>query len=173
MDFTNVKQILRDEKDNAEKSKNEIRRIVSTYSSDLDNVMSEINRKIDPNKNLSTEDLSSEEIQNYCVYITGLLYYIASGYEDVGLRMDLISNKKKEVYNQALLISSGTQQDKKANAELAITDYSTIEVIYKRAHKLLRDKMDSADKMYNALKKVLTKRISESDLNRESSKITA
>ena len=72
-------------------------------------------------------------------------------------------NKKVEVYNQTLRLATGTVQDKKAETENKTLEYQITEDIYKRAYEVLKAKVDKADSVYSALKKVYNKR--EIELN--------
>lgn len=76
------------------------------------------------------------------------------------------SSQKRQEYNEAMLKVSGTVQERKARVEQLTEDKALVEVIYKRTYNSLRGKLDMAEKMYSGLKKALSKRISESDLDR-------
>ena len=86
--------------------------------------------------------------------------------EELGMMADISSSQKRQEYNEAMLKVSGTVQEKKARVEQLIEDKALVEVIYKRTYNSLKGKLEMAEKMYSGLKKALTKRISESDLDR-------
>ena len=169
-DFNKLKVILKDMNEDNQKISKEIQKIVAKYAHGLDVLIDKIQKEVRLDSGGSIEDLPSSLIENYCYEITALLYYCYTGLEEIGIRLDAIVNEKKNKYNEAFLQAQGTAQDRKAKAELAIHEYYTIENIYKRSYNVLRGKMDSAEKMYTSFKKTMSKRISESDFDRSSSK---
>ena len=169
-DFNKLKEILKNMNEDNQKISGEIKKIVSKYAGGLDLLIEKIREEVRLDSGGSIEDIPSSIIENYCYEITSLLYYCYTGLEEIGIRLDAIVNEKKKKYNDAFLQATGTAQDRKAQAEIAIHEYHTIENIYKRSYNVLRGKMDSAEKMYTAFKKTMSKRISESDFDRSSSK---
>lgn len=142
--------------------------LLKEYTEDLDTAIREIETIMDSIGENSIEDIPDSHIEYYCVKIPALMYRAGVKLEELGLMADLSSSSKRQEYNEALFKVSGTVQEKKARAEQLIEDKALVEVIYKRAYNSLRGKLDMAEKMYSGLKKALTKRISESDLNRYS-----
>ena len=61
---------------------------------------------------------------------------------------------------------SGTVQEKKARVEKLTEDKALVEAIYRRAYNSLKVKLEMAEKIYSGLKKSLSKRIVEVDLDR-------
>lgn len=59
-----------------------------------------------------------------------------------------------------------SESRQRRRVEQLTEDKALVEVIYKRIYNSLRGKLDMAEKMYSGLKKALSKRISESDLDR-------
>lgn len=142
--------------------------ILKEYTEDLDTAIREIETIMDSIGESSIEDIPDSHIEYYCVKIPALMYRAGVKLEELGIMADLSSSNKRQEYNEALFKVSGTVQEKKARAEQLIEDKALVEVIYKRAYNSLRGKLDMAEKMYSGLKKALTKRISESDLDRYS-----
>ena len=58
--------------------------------------------------------------------------------------------------------------EKKARVEQLTEDKALVEAIYRRAYNTLKVKLEMAEKIYSGLKKALSKRIAEVDLNRYS-----
>lgn len=142
--------------------------ILAEYSADLDGAIREIEIIMDSIGETSIEDIPDSQIEYYCVKIPALMYRAGVKLEELGMMADISSSQKRQEYNEAMLKASGTVQQKKARVEQMIEDKALVEVIYKRAYNSLRGKLDMAEKMYSGLKKALTKRISESDLDRYS-----
>ena len=95
-----------------------------------------------------------------------LMYYAGQRVEELGMQADLAANDNKVALNEALLKVSGTVPEKKARAEKITEDKALVAAIYKRAYNTLKVKLEMAEKIYSGLKKSLSKRIAEVDLDR-------
>ncbi len=140
--------------------------LLEEYSKELDSAIREIEVIMDSIGESSIEDIPDTQIEYYCVKIPALMYRAGVKLEELGMMADISSSQKRQEYNEAMLKVSGTVQEKKARVEQLIEDKALVEVIYKRTYNSLRGKLDMAEKMYSGLKKSLTKRISENDLDR-------
>lgn len=140
--------------------------LLAEYSKDLDSAIREIEVIMDSIGESSIEDIPDTQIEYYCVKIPALMYRAGVKLEELGMMADISSSQKRQEYNEAILKVSGTVQEKKARVEQLIEDKALVEVIYKRTYNSLKGKLDMAEKMYSGLKKALTKRISENDLDR-------
>ena len=138
--------------------------LIEDYSKDLDSAISELDMKsIGEN---SIEDIPDSQIEYYCVKIPALMYYAGQRVEELGMQADLASNAKKTAQNEAMLKVTGTVQEKKARVEQITEDKALVEAIYRRAYNSLKVKLEMAEKIYSGLKKALSKRIAEVDLDR-------
>lgn len=142
--------------------------LLAEYSKDLDSAIRELEVIMDSIGESSIEDIPDTQIEYYCVKIPALMYRAGVKLEELGMMADISSSQKRQEYNEAMLKVSGTVQEKKARVEQLIEDKALVEVIYKRTYNSLKGKLDMAEKMYSGLKKALTKRISENDLDRYS-----
>lgn len=140
--------------------------LLAEYTKDLDSAIRELEVIMDSIGESSIEDIPDTQIEYYCVKIPALMYRAGVKLEELGMMADISSSQKRQEYNEAMLKVSGTVQEKKARVEQLIEDKALVEVIYKRTYNSLRGKLDMAEKMYSGLKKALTKRISENDLDR-------
>lgn len=141
-------------------------KLTKEFSEDLDNAIRELEVIMDSIGESSIEDIPDTQLEYYCVKIPALMYRAGVKLEEFGLMADISSSQKRQEYNEAMLKVSGTVQEKKARVEQLIEDKALVEVIYKRTYNSLRGKLDMAEKLYSGLKKALSKRISESDLDR-------
>lgn len=141
-------------------------KLTKEYSEDLDNAIKELEIIMDSIGESSIEDIPDTQLEYYCVKIPALMYRAGVKLEEFGLMTDISSSQKRQEYNEAMLKVSGTVQERKARVEQLTEDKALVEVIYKRTYNSLRGKLDMAEKMYSGLKKALSKRISESDLDR-------
>ena len=142
--------------------------LIEDYSKELDGAISEIGIILDSIGEDSLEDLTDSQIEYYCVKIPALMYYAGQRVEELGMQADIASNAKKTAQNEVMLKVSGTVPEKKARVEQLTEDKTLVEAIYKRAYNCLKVKLEMAEKVYSGLKKALTKRISEADLDRYS-----
>lgn len=140
--------------------------LLKEYSEELDGAIREIEIIMDSIGESSIEDIPDSQIEYYCVKIPALMYRAGVKLEELGMMVDISSSQKRQDYNEAMLKVSGTVQEKKARVEQLIEDKALVEAIYRRTYNSLKGKLDMAEKMYSGLKKALTKRISESDLDR-------
>lgn len=140
--------------------------LVEAFVKDLDDAMRELTVIMDSIGESSIEDIPDSHIEYYCVKIPSLMYYAGQKVEELGMQADLASNSKKVALNDALLKVSGTVPEKRAQAEKLTEDKALVEAIYRRAYNSLKTKLEMAEKVYSGLKKSLSKRISEADLDR-------
>lgn len=140
--------------------------LIAEHSRDLDSAISELDMIMDSIGENSIEDIPDSQIEYYCVKIPAIMYYAGQRVEELGMQADIASNSKKNAQNEAMLKVSGTVQEKKARVEQLTEDKVLVEAIYRRAYNTLKVKLEMAEKVYSGLKKALSKRISEIDLNR-------
>ena len=140
--------------------------LIEEHCKDLDSAISELDIIMESIGENSIEDIPDSQIEYYCVKIPALMYYAGQRVEELGMQADLASNSKKNAQNEAMLKVSGTVPEKKAQVEQLTEDKTLVEAIYRRAYNTLKVKLDMAEKIYSGLKKALSKRIAEVDLNR-------
>ena len=141
-------------------------KLIEAFSNELDSAISELNMIIESIGENSIEDIPDTQIEYYCVKIPALMYYAGQRVEELGMQADLAANDNKVALNEALLKVSGTVPEKKARAEKITEDKALVAAIYKRAYNTLKVKLEMAEKIYSGLKKSLSKRIAEVDLDR-------
>ena len=161
----NIKRILEESNKKSKMVNDASDKIVLMYSEGLDKTIKEIDELFSCGE---IDNIPSQRLENYCIKIPSFLYYMASGMEEIGTKLDILSQEKKDVYNRCYLDEEGTATERKSKAELETSDYALTCMVYKRAYSCLKEKTDAAEKLYDALKKILTKRISENDLSRRS-----
>ncbi len=140
--------------------------LIAEFSKDLDSAVSELDMIMESIGENSIEDIPDSQIEYYCVKIPALMYYAGQRVEELGMQADLASNNKKTAQNDAMLKVTGTVPEKKARVEQLTEDKVLVEAIYRRAYNSLKVKLEMAEKIYSGLKKALSKRIAEVDLDR-------
>ena len=135
--------------------------IVAKYNRDLDDLMIEVKGKLD-----LKNDLSDEELEAITLKLPVFMYFSAGGIETLGVECDTAKAVKASIFNKKYLDYEGTIQDKTKNAELLTLNEAIIEVAFQRAYKRLKVQLDMAEHVFSGVRKVLSKRIGETELSR-------
>ena len=141
--------------------------LVKSYSQDLDQLMMRVYRDC-----VETEP-SDKILEMYTMELSNALYFIGARVESVGIKEDLTKMAAKEAYNDAYLdhMDTGDAKKKPTVAELtALSEddakYQTVvNSIYSRVYKQLKTKVDAAYEMLNSIRKIISKRMQESQLS--------
>ena len=133
--------------------------IVDRWTSDLDIVMKSTSEHI----NMGFIDDST--LQNIVLTLANTLYFSLEGLEKVGIKEDVCRHIREEVFIDARKVASGTVKDRDGEALLACTNEDMITIIYSRAYKTIKQKVDAGYEMLNSIKKVMSKRMTEDELS--------
>lgn len=146
-------------------------KIIKSYSTALDDVMQKIYKDII----LASGNYDDRLLDQYCLELTNVLYFMQDKLEAIGLKEDISKALAQEQYNKAYLdnqIKDTTKTNKTTVAELtAIAQEESkkeqvVTFIYDRCYKLFKEKIDSGYEMVNSLRKIITKNIQEMGLSR-------
>lgn len=136
--------------------------VVLNYSGPFDAYIQEILET----KLKNSYHLTNAEIEEMTLRIPVYLYLIATGLENLGVDGDMAKLQRQEIHNQAYLDIEGTIQDKTKYAELKSNKEQVLEIVYQRAYKKLKFKLDAAYAVHASIRKILTKRITELELSK-------
>ena len=170
MDINKINESMNYTKDNVSLINSMVTQVVSEYSEDLDKVMKNIMSEI-----IGVELPAIVTVEKYFVELSGVLYFMCSEVEKLGVYDSLSKLKAQEPYNNSYLNSStptqtGPGTKKKTVAEItaiAENDSSydrTVNDIYNRAYKILKSKVSAAETMISTLSKIMNHRMQESQL---------
>lgn len=138
--------------------------IVNKATSDLDLLVYNIKETLRAYSYIDTEQL-----ENYSLEISTLLYYLGQSQEYIGLRYDISKAVYKEKYAEIYETATGTIADKTAYTEDKV-NYEFIEQsINERAYKRIKVKIENAVELLQSIKKILSRRIAEYELTKVSS----
>lgn len=138
--------------------------IVNKATSDLDLLVYNIKETLRAYSYIDTEQL-----ENYSLEISTLLYYLGQSQEYIGLRYDISKAVYKEKYAEIYETAIGTIADKTAYTENEV-NYEFIEQsINERAYKRIKVKIENAVELLQSIKKILSRRIAEYELTKVSS----
>ena len=137
--------------------------IILPYTKDLDSYVSFIRECLADGQNPPTDVELDDFVMNLSTYI-----YFASGMcEQLGIRDDIAEAVYKEMYHSVRSnIDEGTVADKNSLAELEAQKENVVSICYARAYKIVKAKVESAQELLSSCKKVLSRRISDSELSR-------
>lgn len=145
-------------------------KVVFDYSSYMDSVMRDIKRDI------IDVDVPPPAmiLEKYFLELSNCIYFMSDKIEKVGIYDSISKALYKEVYNKAYLDNQLKDSEKKnkttiaenqAVAESSSKYESTVNDIYNKAYKILKNKIDSAQVMVSTLSKIISKRMEENKFN--------
>lgn len=109
----------------------------------------------------SKDKITNQEIEDLLAQLPSILYFVNEGQEAVGIKQDIAEMTKKANYNIAREKANGTIADKNTTAESQVINEAINEIIYQRAYKLIRAKIEMAQEMVNSLKRIFDARMME------------
>lgn len=136
--------------------------IIAPYCEDLDKYVEFIRDVLKDGENPPTD----EELDDFCLNLSTLIYFAGSLVENLGIRDDIAKAVYKETYNTVRSnIDKGTVNDKDSLAELSSQKELIISSAYSRAYKMIKNKVDNAQELLSSCKKVLSRRMQEYNLS--------
>ena len=142
---------------------NTINDIIERYSGELDAYMKFIMGILRNDEQPPTD----AELDDFVLRLSSLIYFTSVGAEQMGIRDDLSSSAYKEAYNVARSMQkTGTVADKNTQAELDAMAEKVVSIVYSKAYRILKAKVDSAQEVLSSCKKVMSRRMSEYELSR-------
>lgn len=117
--------------------------------------------------------LSDEELENYITMIPVEMYFINDYLEGRALDMELAEHLKDfHITEQLLNIKGGTEKERLRVAEYNSMIQIFTTIIKNRVYYNLKNEIEAANRVYEALKKVISARIEEKKLFNKSSNST-
>ena len=144
-------------------------KVVAEYTSELDRIMGEIDLEI-----LQTASPSIKVVEHYFLELSSHLYFMCEKVERLGVYDSLSKSKAQEVYNQSylrhqydekLIKKKPTVAELSALSEADALYDKTINDLYSRAYKTVKNKVASAETMVSTLSKIFSHRIQEAQLS--------
>lgn len=139
--------------------------VVSEYTADLDEIMHGIERDI-----LQTANPAIYTIEQYFLNLSSCLYFMCEKVEKLGVYDSISKSKAQEAYNNSYLKYQYNNQKKPTVAELTAMSENdslydrTVNDLYNKAYKIVKNKVSAAETMISTLSKILSHRIQESQL---------
>ena len=141
---------------------------VTSYAKPLDDIMARINKDI-----IEVEQVPLNTLEKYFFELSNCLYFMGEKLEKLGVYDSLSSSHYKEVYNTKYLGLTDIGDAKKkptvaeltASAENETLYENVVSDIYSKAYRMLRSKVEAATTMLNCISKIISKRMTEMQLN--------
>ena len=105
-----------------------------------------------------------EELDDFVLNLPVLLYFCGEAQENLGIKTDVAKSIKQEKYNEIYRQVKGTIADKTAASELEAQSETITHIIYDRAYKIVKEKMNAAYELLSSCKKVISRRMTEYEL---------
>lgn len=137
--------------------------VANTFTEELNQVMDEIRIRV-----VNVPDPPVALVEDYFMKLSAMLYYVGSQMESLGIRDDISEQMQKEVFNTEYLSQQEANKDKKPTAATltALAEnksmYETLlNSMYSRAYKIVKFRVEAADRMCATLSKVMSRRMQE------------
>lgn len=156
------KELLDKVEENSAEIDKTVNDIIERYSGELDDYMAFIMGILKDDKQPPTD----AELDDFIMRLSTLIYFTSVGAEQMGIRDDLSNSAYKEAYNVARSMQkSGTVADKNTQAELDAMTEKVVSIVYNKAYRILKAKVESAQEVLSSCKKVLSRRMAEYNLS--------
>ena len=140
-----------------------VKGIVDEACKELDNYMSIIEDILVDNET----PVSDTELEDFTLNLPSLLYLVSSRREELRIKEDVAKAVHKDVYNRVREKAQGTVADKDTAADLAAQSEAITVIVLQRAGSTIKTREEAAWEMLNSVKKVLTRRVAELELTRQ------
>ena len=140
-----------------------VKGIVDEACADLDKYMQQIDEILCDKEN----PVSDEELEDFTLNLPSLLYLVSARREELRIKEDVAKAVHKDVYNRVREKSQGTVADKDTAADLAAQSEAITVIVLQRAGSTIKTREEAAWEMLNSVKKVLTRRVAELELTRQ------
>ncbi len=160
-------QKIADIKDKVEEHSKTINQLVEDtikpYVKDLDKYVQFIRDCLKDGENPPTD----AELDDFVLNLSTLIYWASGACEQLGIRDDISKAVYKEMYHSKRNeLNSGTVADKDSIAELESIQEQITNIVYNRAYKTMKAKIENAQELLSSAKKVLSHRITSIELDR-------
>lgn len=177
VDTQKVKSLMQETDNNTELFTQITNEVVTSYTKDLDAFM------IVTRKDLDENGFSTEELEDKVLNLSNMLYFIGEKLELVGIKEDVAKAARQEIYNKAYLENDVTVEvdgkkvkpTKDANQAVAEekSKYETVvHSIFERTYKIIKFKVDAGYEFLSSLKKVLSRRMQEDQIQYKQPKMS-
>jgi hypothetical protein len=143
-------------RDTARKAERIVNEIVDDYAAQLDEFVLAAEKMLD-----DRGEISDKALQRMVLRLPILMYRLSSLLDRSAIESDIAKAATKNVYAQHYADADGTIPEREAQATLATAEETAIVDLAKHVYLKLKMKFETADKLFDAVRKVLTNRDTE------------
>lgn len=165
-----LEKIINDVTDNTLQLQEIIDNVVDEYTHDLDDIMLNIKREV-----VGIDCPALFTIEKYFLELSECLYFISDKCEKLGVYDSISRSKAQESYNIKYLEHQhindgkvGTKKPTVAESQAEAESFSiydrTINDMYNKAYKIVKNKVSAAETMISTLSKIYSHRMQESQM---------
>ena len=145
-----------------------VRKLVGTYCDGMDDFSRNISKLMTDIKKGTVTSYSELKLEIRCIELANAMYEATEGLSILGSQSDAAKAAREEAFARAYSqTQAGTIPDKKAEAAELIREEALVERIMERAYITISQKIKSANRVLEALKKVLTSRMIHKEVFRK------
>ena len=145
-----------------------VRKLVGNYCDGMDDFSRSISQLMNDIKRGTVTNYSEMKLELRCIELANAMYEATEGLSIMGSQSDAAKAAREEAFAKAYKqTQAGTIPDKKAEAAELIQEEALIEKIMERAYVTISQKIKSANRVLEALKKVLTSRMIHKEVFRK------
>jgi len=142
----------------AEKASNIVQAVVLQHSETLDKFVDSVDTMLERLR-VHNEKFSDDELQRLIIRLPILMYRLSDLLETAAIESDIAKAVTKNLQAIHYLQSDAkTIPAKRAHAELLTAEQEDVVELTKHVYRKLKDKLEMADKLFDALRKVQTSR---------------
>ena len=161
MDLEKIAKVQKKVEENSETINKLVEDVITPYCRDLDKYVGFIKECLKDGENPPTDAELDDFVMNLSTYI----YWASGACEQLGIRDDISKAVYKEIYHtKRNELNSGTVADKDSIAELESIQEQITNIVYNRAYKIVKSKVENAQELLSSCKKVLSHRLQEMSL---------
>ncbi len=145
-----------------------VNNLVSQYCEDLDKFVDDLNKLIIDIKAGRIKYYSELKLEMKCIELSAAMYKASEGLSALGSQSDVAKANREQIFSKAYQrTGAGTIADKTAEANSMIAEEILVEKLMDRAFKVLSNKIKNANRVLEAIKKVLTSRMVNKEVFRK------
>lgn len=136
--------------------------VVSKSCNELDDYITYVKALLDD----ETRPITDIELDDIIMTIPTLTYFAGHTQEIIGIREDIAKMNENNALSEALAEATGTVAEKQAYAKSLIQTETLTTIVYQRATKQIKAKTETALEILQSCKKVLSRRMSEAEMSK-------
>ncbi len=133
-----------------------VKLVVANYAKQLDDFVTVVEETLD-----KRTDFDDKTMHRLVLRLPILMYRIVDGVDRAAIESDMAKAITKLVYARHYLEAHGTIQAKQSRADVLTADETQVVELTKHVYSRLKGKLDKAEALFDAVRKVITDRGSE------------